>query len=253
MSTHNNEVNLLNCFDGSLGRDLLKLERSIIDIMVSDIFGYNAIQIGGYGHDFLLDSRIPNKFVLSEYRSSDILGRSNQSPIKSSSIDLVVLPHGLEFSANPHSVIREVERIWVPGGSFVLSSFNPTSLWGIRHTLLKYLSKKNVDAPDLLSLWRVKDWLKLLSIEIEAGRWGYYGLPVHAEKWRERLSFMESAGDRWWPIFGGIYVLKGIKRVRGMRLNISRWPAYGSVRGAVRPTRREAAKALQCQEVDNCK
>ena len=108
-------VTLPNCFDGSLGRDLLKTERSIIDSMISDIFGFNAIQIGGYGYDFLSNSRIPNKFILSECASNEIRGRSHQSPIKSASIDLVLLPHGLEFSAHPHSVIREVERILVPG------------------------------------------------------------------------------------------------------------------------------------------
>ena len=251
MSIYMDGVKLPNCFDGSLGRDLLEIERSIIDSMVSDIFGFNAIQIGGHGHDFLSNSRIPNKFIFSECELSEIRGRSHQSPIKSSSIDLVLLPHGLEFSAYPHSVIREVERILVPGGCFVVSAFNPASLWGVRHTLLKYLSKKNVNSPELLSLWRVKDWLKLLSIEIEAGRWGYYSLPVHSEKWRERFSFLESAGDRWWPIFGGIYVLKGIKRVRGMRLTIDRWPSYGSVRSAIRPTRKEVVKTLQCDEENN--
>ena len=29
---------------------------------------------------------------------------------------------------------------------------------------------------------------------------------------------MEAAGDRWWPIFGAIYMVSAIKRVRGMRL-----------------------------------
>ena len=250
MSTYKKEVNLINCFDGSLGKDLLRLERAVIDGMVSDVFGFNAIQIGGYGHDFLSDSRIPNKFILSECASSEIQGLPHQSPIKSSSIDLVVLPHGLEFSMNPHGIVREVERILVPGGRFVVSAFNPASLWGLRYAFLKYVRNKKSNSPDLLSLWRLKDWLKLLSIEIEAGRWGYYRLPVDNENWRERFSFMESAGDRWWPIFGGIYVLKGIKRVRGMRLTIDRWSSYGSVRRAVRPTRKEAAKIFQCDEVD---
>lgn len=29
---------------------------------------------------------------------------------------------------------------------------------------------------------------------------------------------MEIAGDRWWPISGGIYFLQAIKRVHGMRV-----------------------------------
>ena len=46
-------------------------------------------------------------------------------------------------------------------------------------------------------------------------------------------------------------MLKGIKRVRGMRLTIDRWPSYGSVRRAVRPTRKEAVKIIKCNEVDS--
>ena len=29
---------------------------------------------------------------------------------------------------------------------------------------------------------------------------------------------MERAGDRWWPVFGAVYSLTAVKRVRGMRL-----------------------------------
>ena len=29
---------------------------------------------------------------------------------------------------------------------------------------------------------------------------------------------MEEAGDRWWAIFGAVYMVTAVKRVRGMRL-----------------------------------
>jgi hypothetical protein len=34
---------------------------------------------------------------------------------------------------------------------------------------------------------------------------------------------MESAGDRWWPIAGGVYFLHVVKRLRGMRVIMPRW------------------------------
>jgi hypothetical protein len=34
---------------------------------------------------------------------------------------------------------------------------------------------------------------------------------------------MESAGDRWWPIFGATYVVSAVKRVAGMRLITPVW------------------------------
>ena len=29
---------------------------------------------------------------------------------------------------------------------------------------------------------------------------------------------MEGVGERWWPVFGAVYFLVAVKRVRGMRL-----------------------------------
>ena len=29
---------------------------------------------------------------------------------------------------------------------------------------------------------------------------------------------MERVGERWWPVFGAVYVVVAVKRVRGMRL-----------------------------------
>ncbi len=245
MSTHVDDVDSADCFEGSLGRDLLLTERSIIDDMISDVFGFNAIQIGFSDYDFLNNSRIPNKHTLSDSLTADIFGCPHKNPIKSCSVDLVVMPHGLEFSSNPHSVVREVERILLPGGVLVLSAFNPLSFWGLRHIIKRYTSSGKHVSPELLSLWRVKDWLKLLSIDIEAGRWGYYRLPLAREDWRKRFQFMESAGDRWWPIFGGLFFLKAVKKVRGMRITLDRWPTYNPVHQAIRSTQKDAAESLK--------
>ena len=34
---------------------------------------------------------------------------------------------------------------------------------------------------------------------------------------------MERAGDRWWPVFGAVYFVVAVKRVRGMRLLTPAW------------------------------
>ena len=34
---------------------------------------------------------------------------------------------------------------------------------------------------------------------------------------------MDAAGDRWWPIAGGVYFLQAVKRVRALRLIMPRW------------------------------
>jgi hypothetical protein len=70
---------------------------------------------------------------------------------------------------------------------------------------------------------RAKDWLSLLGFEVSAGRLVGYVPPMNSDKWRRRFSFMEPAGDRWWAVGGAVYMLQGIKRVRGMRLLTPAW------------------------------
>ena len=53
-------------------------------------------------------------------------------PIETNSIDLVLLPHILEFSSNPHQILREVQRVLMPEGHVIVCGFNPRSLWGVR-------------------------------------------------------------------------------------------------------------------------
>ena len=63
-----------------------------------------------------------------------------------------------------------------------------------------------------------QDWIKLLGFDLERGRFGCYRPPLVTDKWLARYGFMEAAGDRWWPIFGAVYMVTAVKRVRGMRL-----------------------------------
>ncbi len=76
---------------------------------------------------------------------------------------------------------------------------------------------------EFISLPRLKDWLKLLNMEVNRGHFGCYAPPFNSEKWLSRYSFMEKAGDRWWPYFGAVYIVQAIKRVNGMRLIGPAW------------------------------
>jgi hypothetical protein len=73
-------------------------------------------------------------------------------------------------------------------------------------------------AGDFMRFRRLRDWLRLLSFEVESGRFGCYRPPLAAQKWLTRFEWMERAGERWWPVFGAVYFVVAVKRVRGMRL-----------------------------------
>ncbi len=148
-------------------------------------------------------------------------------PFDAASLDLVVLPHSLELARDPHLALREVERVLVPEGRVIIVGFNPASLWGARQRLgrlrrrLSRGPKRDLFLPstgEFIGYRRLRDWLRLLSFEVEAGRFGCYIPPVTSATWLSRFAWMERAGNHWWPVFGSLYYIVAVKRVRGMRL-----------------------------------
>ena len=232
------------------GRYVLGWEQAQFDTLVADIFGFNAVQIGLLEMPTLRQNRMPFVFAAGEPSKAleiedddgrpvlraHVEVRLEELPFASQSIDLLILPHALEFADDPHHVLREVERVLMPEGHVVISGFNPISLWGLRQVI-----GRSFDSPFLpregqfLSLPRLKDWLKLLGFEVHRGHFGCYRPPFNAERWQARFGFMESAGERWWSYGGAIYLVHAIKRVQGMRLIGPPWKERMRVPAALQP------------------
>ena len=244
-------VNFPDFLASAPGRYVLAWEQRLLDQAVVDIFGYHALQLGLPQIDALQENRMPLRCIaldgsdrleggllpgaplvaeLAAWRNAPVaaggsprvaalVSRFDELPFASQSIDLLVLPHVLEFAQEPHRVLREADRVLVPEGQIIITGFNPASLWGTRHWmgrlgLRPYLPPES----QMIALPRLKDWLKLLSFEVHRGRFGCYVPPVRSDSWLERWGFLEKAGDRWWPVLGNVYALTAIKRVHGMRL-----------------------------------
>lgn len=203
------------------GDYVLSREQAYFDRTVSDIFGFNALQIGVPAQDFLRNSRMPLRFTAGNHAGNDVRLICTELPFDSASLDLVLMPHVLEFSNNPHQILREVERVLMPEGNLVISGFNPFSLWGMHRAL--GCKQGYPWHGRFIGLARLKDWLALLGFEVVGGRFAAYAPPFRQQKWLQRAAFMEKAGDRWWAVSGGIYFLHAVKRVPGMRLIKPKW------------------------------
>jgi SAM-dependent methyltransferase len=223
------------------GAYVLDWERAQIDSAVEDVFGYNALQIGLPEIDFLRANRMALRFSAGLAANCSLRADPRHLPLAAQSVDLVVLPHVLEFDPDPHQILREAERVLRPEGQIVIAGFNPVSLWGLKRRLWG----KRTEYPwcgDFIGLLRLRDWLKLLGFELNGGRFGRYAPPVNQPVWLQRFAFMEKAGDRWWPICGGVYVVRAIKRVHGMRLVTPAWKNGGAkVRALAAVARRAPA------------
>lgn len=232
------------------GEYLLVWERAQFDQAVSDIFGYHALQLGFPALNTLANSRIPHQWLAktdgSAARLKDAADETSPAPSSSrpkaalmtdasalpfaaNSLDLVVLPHTLQLSQEAHATLREVERVLVPEGRVIISGLNPASLWGLRqrrgHFYQRFGSKDLFlpNSGELIGYWRLRDWLRLLSFEVESARFGCYRPALETEKWLSRFDWMDAVGQRWWPIFGAVYFVVAVKRVRGMRLLEPAW------------------------------
>lgn len=222
------------------GRYLLEWEQHHLDAAVADLFGFHALQVGLPELDALRANRMPHRWVADQAAAAcddgpDAPPRAalalrveyDALPFDSASLDLVVLPHTLELAHDPHQTLREVERVLVPEGRVVVVGFNPASLWGLRQRLGRLRQGVGLgrhselylpQAGEFLGYRRLRDWLRLLSFEVEAGRFGCYRPPVLSERWLTRYAWMDHSGERWWPVFGAAYFVVAVKRVRGMRL-----------------------------------
>ncbi|HRP98320.1 MAG TPA: methyltransferase domain-containing protein [Rhodocyclaceae bacterium] len=231
------------------GQYLLEWEEAKFDAMVADIFGYHAVQIGLPERPLLRASRISHRIVATRGGSpGQVVTEAHALPFATASVDLVLLAHVLEFSRHPHEVLREVERVLVPEGSVIVAGFNPFSLFGLRRALARN-RRHSPWSGHYFTAMRIRDWLELLGFETEATRFGCYAPPMHSRRWLERWRFMDRAGDRWWPVFGGVYVLQGVKRVQGMRLIMPKWRDNAAAKKGLSPiARREREVARNLHE-----
>jgi SAM-dependent methyltransferase len=209
-------------FETPLGQYLLEKERAWLDDVTPDIFGFHALQLGLPEFDLLRENRITHRMRVASGDHPDVYARCHELPFATQSIDLVLLPHVLEFAEAPHAILREVDRIMMPEGRLVILGFNPWSLWGLRSAIGPAREAYPWNGR-FVSLLRVKDWLALLGFDVSAGRLAAYAPPFDRAGLLRRFGFMEPAGDRWWAVGGAVYMLQAIKRVRGMRLITPAW------------------------------
>ena len=193
----------------SLGQYVLGHEQAFYQKVLTDIFGLYALQMGVCEIDFLKNSRIATTIKLGQDAPGNLFAKAEAIPCDWRSVDLVVLPHTLELSNNPHQVLSEVRRILVPEGKVVITGFNPASLWGIRRQNFTAMTPR----AQMLGWWRLKDWLKLLGFEISLGQFMVYVPPCSCSDWVKRFAFMEKAGNRWWPQLAAVYALVATKQV----------------------------------------
>lgn len=221
------------------GAYLLDWERREFERSVEDMFGYHALQLGLPELQSLQANRMSHRWLalddIAEIHKPDALKHATllsdfaALPFSESSLDLVTMPHTLELSGDPHDTLSEVHRVLVPDGRVVICGLNPKSLWGLSQGRAQFYQRFGWGTPyipdvhEWIGYRRLRDWLRLLSFEVESVRFGCYRPAVSSSPWLDRTAWMDAIGARWWPILGGVYFVVAVKRVRGMTLMGQSW------------------------------
>jgi len=215
---HKTIADIAEWYETPPGRSLLAAQQRILNEELSCLFGYHLMQLSVLPNRRLSDSsRINHCFALSpaatgkvkhEGKICDVQGLAELDalPLPDECIDVTLLHHVLEFSDNPHQVLKEAARVTVPRGHLVIFAFNPVSIMGMVQLLARFYSKKPIWQRRALSVGRVRDWLEFLDFSCMNLRYMSHDYPLHSlQRWS--LKRMTRRQFRNSLPFGSVYCL----------------------------------------------
>ncbi len=203
---------------GPLGAMLLEQECAIVARALECAFGLHCVQVGawGEGNAFLALARTRRAALVaaSAANGAALVAEPGELPLQSDSVDVMLLPHTLEFAADPHEVLREAGRVLTGEGELVVLGFEPLGSWSLRHAFTR-----GGCPPGLcrrISAQRLAEWLKLVGFEVGATQRYLYAPPLASLRTGTARGVFERIGRRAWPRFSGAYLLHARKRVHSM-------------------------------------
>ena len=165
---------LFSFYETPQGKLLLRQEVKFLRRSITVGCKQTILQIGGVGwEDDIIDCSLFQRYCILDGKGRGcadavkIRGKSFKIPIQSESIDLVILPHLIEFDVNRFQTMREIERILKPEGEVIVLNFNPLNMW-VRMQFLWNKKMSDTWKGYFISRRRIADWLKLLNFEIKS-------------------------------------------------------------------------------------
>jgi SAM-dependent methyltransferase len=154
------------------GKLLKELEVAYLQRSMTVGCQQTVLQIGGLGFENeFIDCSLYQHFSVIDAKklacqeAKVIQAKSYALPIQSNCVDLVIVPHLLEFDAARFQTFRELERVLKPEGILIVLNFNPWSL-SVRYQFLLDKKLANSWRGHFISRSRLFDWLKVLNFEV---------------------------------------------------------------------------------------
>lgn len=216
-------------FKTPLGTALLTEEQQLIDRSLQCLFGYHLLQLSiNPDIDLTQSSRISHKFALHPQLATNprlsALADFTKLPLPNDSMDVILLHHSLDFSEQPHQLLREATQLLIPRGHLLIVGFNRWSWWGLFAWIARFFSRKALWRHQSLRIHRVVDWLTLLDVETLEVQQGFYRPPIQRAWLLKHLHWLEAWGTKLRLPWGGFYVILACKDRCAMTPVKLTWP-----------------------------
>jgi SAM-dependent methyltransferase len=163
---------LFACYQTPRGKLLRDLECEYLQKSITVSCQQTILQIGGLGwENEFVDSTLYKYYTILDAKQlgcSDarkIQAKAYRLPLQCESVDMIIVPHLLEFDAFRFQTMREIERVLKPEGVFLALNFNPWCFW-IRCQYLWDRHLADSWRGHFIGRSRILDWLKLLNFEV---------------------------------------------------------------------------------------
>ena len=181
-------------------------------------FGLHCVQVGAWGgpETFLPLARTRRGALVAPAHGPGValVSSAEELALQADSVDVMLLPHTLEFARDPHEVLREAVRVLAGEGELLVLGFEPLGAWSLRGAFTRGGFPPGIRRR--IGAQRLSDWLKLIGFEVGVAERYLYAPPLAGLGQSRAMSFLERAGRRAWPRFSGAYLLRARKRVYSM-------------------------------------
>ncbi len=207
-------------------KNLIFLENRAAADFFLDVFGYYMVQLGDYyPTEIMASTRVQHKIVVGLSGTicspSDLACDVEALPFAEGTVDLMVLPHVLEFGRDPSMILRETERVLIGEGYLVVFGFNPWSFFGLTTVFKRWQDIAPWNC-NFISAPRLKDWLHVLGFEtLIISRVGYGSLK--GEGWSGLTGNGEKLMKYLFPRLGNSYFLVAKKKIEGLKAVRGKW------------------------------
>lgn len=225
-------------FQTPLGQQLLEAEQNILSRELSCMFGYHLMQLSiSRGICLYEDSRINHCFSVgagTPEAASDVgvYASMDALPIEDESVDVTILHHVLEFSSNPHQVLKEASRVTIPRGYIIVFGFNPISLMGIMKPFAQLVSPSPIWKRNSLYQSRVSDWLQFLDCNTLRKQVGLFNFPIQNRRYIDYSRRLNHWLKKRRIPFGNFYCIVARKDRAAMRPIRPDWSKQPRFKGA---------------------